>query len=189
MMDAISSAEERGDTLGGTVTVIATGVPAGLGSHTQWDEKIDGRIAQGLLSVQAIKGIEFGLGFEFARRPGSRSHDEIFYSEEKGFYRTSNNAGGIEGGITNGEDIAVTCVMKPIPSLKRPMNSVNLATRQPDKAEAVRSDVCAVPAAGVICESALAFELARAFKEKFGGDSVEEMKRNFKSYLKQIKEF
>lgn len=189
MMDAIAAAEEKGDTLGGVFTVVARGVPVGLGSHTQWDRKLDGAIARGLMSIQAIKGVAFGLGFDFGGKPGSQSHDEIFYADGKGFYRETNNAGGIEGGTSNGEDIVVSCVMKPIPSLKRPMKSVNLVTRHPDQAEAVRSDVCAVPAAAVIGEAALAFELAVAFGEKFGGDSVHEAERNFKAYLKQIQEF
>jgi chorismate synthase len=189
MIGAIAAAEEKGDTLGGIFAVITRGVPPGLGSHAQWDRKLDANIARGLLSIQAVKGVSFGLGFAFGEKRGSQAHDEIYYDTARGFYRKTNNAGGIEGGISNGEDIVVNCVMKPIPSLKRPMNSVNLKTRTPDKAEAVRSDVCAVPAAAVIGEAALAFELARAFLEKFGGDGLRETARNYTAYLEQIKEY
>lgn len=189
MMALITEAESKGDTLGGVFTVVARNVPVGLGSHTQWDLKLDARIAMSLMSIQAVKGVSFGMGFEFASRPGSRSHDEIFYAKKTGFYRTTNNAGGIEGGITNGEDVTAHAAMKPIPSLKKPLRSVNLRTKKEDLAEAVRSDVCAVPAAGVIGEAAVAFELARAFKEKFGGDSLGEMMRNFESYRRYVKEF
>jgi chorismate synthase len=189
MIEVIAEAAEKGDTVGGICTLVARGVPAGLGSHTQWDLKLDGKIAQGLMSIQAVKGVSFGLGFGLAAKKGSEVHDEIFYSKEAGFYRKTNNAGGIEGGITNGEDIVVHCAMKPIPSLKQPMNSVNMKTKKPDKAEAVRSDVCAVPAAGVIGEAVLAFELGRAFREKFGGDSMKEIKRNFDSYQQSVDAF
>jgi chorismate synthase len=175
--------------LGGVFTLIAEGVVCGLGSHTQWDRKLDARIAMGLMSIQAVKGVEFGIGFEFGERPGSESHDEIFFSKERGFHRGSNNAGGIEGGISNGENIIVNCVMKPIPSLKKPLKSVNIKTKAPSPAEAVRSDVCAVPSAGVIGESVLCFEMAAAMKEKFGGDSLGEMKNNFNSYKKQMEKF
>ena len=189
MLAAIEAAGKNGDTLGGVFALIANGVVCGLGSHAQWDRKLDARIAMGLMSIQAVKGVEFGIGFEFGGRPGSESHDEIFFSEEKGFYRGSNNAGGIEGGISNGENIVVNCVMKPIPSLKKPLKSVNILTKMPSPAEAVRSDVCAVPSAGVIGESVLCFELAAAMKEKFGGDSLGEMRNNFLSYKKQVEKF
>ncbi|MGA2091195.1 MAG: chorismate synthase, partial [Endomicrobiales bacterium] len=132
---------------------------------------------------------EFGLGFGFGSKNGSFVHDELFFSQQKRFYRKTNNAGGFEGGITNGEEILVSCVMKPIPSLKRPLKSVNLTTKKADRAEAVRSDVCAVPAAGVIGESAVAFELARALKDKFGGDSMDEIQRNFLGYRKYTHAF
>jgi chorismate synthase len=189
MIEVIAEAAEKGDTVGGICTLVARGIPVGLGNHTQWDLKLDGKIAQGLMSIQAVKGVSFGLGFGLAAKKGSEVHDEIFYSKEAGFYRKTNNAGGIEGGITNGEDIVVHCAMKPIPSLKQPMNSVNMKTKKPDKAEAVRSDVCAVPAAGVIGEAVLAFELGRAFREKFGGDSMKEIKRNFDSYQQSVDAF
>lgn len=189
MMEAITAAEAKGDTVGGVFTVVAQGVPVGLGSHVQWDQKLDARIALALMSIQAVKGVEFGLGFQFGYKNGSLVHDEIYYTPEKGYYRQTNNAGGFEGGITTGEDVLVSCVMKPIPSLKRPLKSINLATKKPDLAEAVRSDVCAVPAAGVIGEAAVACELARALTEKFGGDSLDELKRNYDAYAAYVKNF
>lgn len=189
MIEAITAAGEKGDTVGGIFTVVAHGLPVGLGSHTQWDQKLDALIAMGMMSIQAIKGVEFGIGFGFGSTPGSASHDELYYAEKAGFYRNTNNAGGIEGGISNGEDIVVSCAMKPIPSLKRPLKSVDMKTKKADIAEAVRSDVCAVPAAGVIGEAVLAFEIARAYKEKFGGDSMAEILANYKNYLKQVRSF
>jgi chorismate synthase len=141
------------------------------------------------LSIQAVKGVEFGLGFGFAARPGSASHDEIAHAKRVGFFRRTNNAGGIEGGISNGEDIVASCAMKPIPSLKKPLRSVDMVTKKAETAAAVRSDVCAVPAAGVIGEAALAFEIARAMKEKFGGDFLDEMRRNFTAYQAHVKRF
>ncbi len=189
MMDSISAAENKGDTVGGIFTVVAAGLFPGLGSHVQWDQKLDAKLSMSLMSIQAIKGIEFGLGFGFASRNGSEVHDEILCSKKTGFFRKTNNAGGIEGGISNGEDIVVNCVMKPIPSLKKPLSSVNIITKEKEAAEAVRSDVCAVPAAGVIGEAAVSFELSSAIKEKFGGDSMKEIKNNFGMYLKQVKEF
>jgi len=189
MMEAISSAEEKGDTVGGVFTVVAAGLFPGLGSHTQWDQRLEAKLSMSLMSIQAVKGIEFGLGFGFAAKNGSLVHDEILYSKKTGFFRKTNNAGGIEGGVSNGENIVVNCVMKPIPSLKRPLGSVNIRSKQKEAAEAVRSDVCAVPAAGVIGEAAVAFELSAAVKEKFGGDSIKESRNNFNSYIKQVKEF
>lgn len=187
MKEVIDEAKKNGDTLGGKFTVFASGVPVGLGSHTQWDKKIDAKIAMGLMSIQAIKSVEFGIGSAYASQPGSQVHDEIFYSKAKGFYRQTNNAGGIEGGMTNGENIVVSCVMKPIPSLIKPLRSVNIRTKKAEAAEAVRSDVCAVPAAAVVGESALAFELASALIEKFSGDSLGEMKINYNNYIQQLK--
>ncbi|MBN1621058.1 MAG: chorismate synthase [Endomicrobiales bacterium] len=189
MMNEITKAKNMGDTLGGVFTVVAKGVPVGLGSHAQWDLKLDARIAQSLVSIQAVKGVEFGIGFEYSSRPGSKAHDEISYSKEKGFTRKTNNAGGFEGGITNGHDIVVSCAVKPIPSLMMPLKSVNIKTKKEEVAEKVRSDVCIVPAVGVIGESVVAYELARAVKEKFGADSVDELKENLNSYLHQIKNF
>jgi len=187
MKELIHKAAAKGDTVGGVFKVIAQKVPVGLGSHTQWDLKLDGRIAQSLMSIQAIKAVEFGLGFGYSSVPGSEAHDEIYYSKAKGFHRNTNNAGGIEGGMSNGENIVVSCVMKPIPSLAKPLRSVNIKTKKSEVAEAVRGDVCAIPAAAVIGEAVLSYELARAFKEKFGGDSLNEMKTNYGSYIENAK--
>lgn len=186
MIQLIKKAISRGDTLGGKIKVVAENVPIGLGSHTQWDMKLDGRLAQSLMSIQAVKAVEFGMGTKFADVFGSDAHDEIFYSKNKSFYRKTNRAGGTEGGITNGENIEIFCTMKPIPSLVKPLRSVNLCSKKPEKAEAVRSDACAVPACGVVAEASVAFELAKAIKEKFGGDCLEDMKNNFRSYLERI---
>ncbi len=186
MIQVIRQASSKGDTLGGKFKVIAENVPIGLGSHTQWDLKLDGRLAQSLMSIQAIKAVEVGLGTKFASTLGSASHDEIFYSNKKGFYRTTNRAGGTEGGMTNGENIEISCTMKPIPSLSKPLKSVNIDNKKAEKAEAVRSDICAVPAAGVVGEAAVAFELARAMIDKFGGDCLEDMKNNYKNYISRI---
>lgn len=187
MMEAIDKAAENGDTLGGIFTVIADKVPVGLGSHTQWDLKLDGRLARAVMSIQAVKGVEIGYGFDVARKPGSQVHDEIFYDEQKGYYRKSNNAGGIEGGISNGEPIIVRAAMKPIPSLKKPLASVDISTKERTDAQIVRSDICAVPSAGVIGEAVVAIEIAGAFCEKFGGDSVEEIKMNYANYLDMVR--
>ncbi|WP_372519421.1 chorismate synthase [Candidatus Ruminimicrobiellum ovillum] len=186
MIQIIKQASSKGDTLGGKFKVVAENVPIGLGSHTQWDLKLDGRLAQSLMSIQAIKAVEVGMGTKFASTLGSASHDEIFYSNKKGFYRTTNRAGGTEGGMSNGENIEISCTMKPIPSLSKPLKSVNIDTKKVEKAEAVRSDVCAVPAAGIVGEAAVAFELARAMVEKFGGDCLEDMKNNYKAYVSRI---
>ena len=186
MIQAIRQANSKGDTLGGKFKVVAENVPIGLGSHTQWDLKLDGRLAQSLMSIQAIKAVEIGMGTKFANVLGSIAHDEIFYSNKKGFYRTTNRAGGTEGGMTNGENIEISCTMKPIPSLSKPLKSVNIDNKKVEKAEAVRSDVCAVPAAGIVGEAAVAFELARAMVEKFGGDCLEDMKNNYKNYISRI---
>jgi chorismate synthase len=189
MIAAIDAAKEDGDTLGGIVECIVEGVPVGLGSHVQWDRKLDGRIAQAVLSIQAFKGVEFGIGFEAARLRGSKVHDEIMYSEEKGFYRASNRAGGFEGGMTTGEPIVVRGVMKPISTLYKALKSVDIDTKEAFTAQVERSDTCAVPAAGVILENVVAWEVARAFMEKFGGDSLEEIRRNYESYLKQVESY
>ncbi len=196
MKALIDRAKNDGDTIGGVVQVVVSGVPAGLGSHVQWDRKLDARLAMAVMSIQAIKGVEIGIGFESARNPGSRVHDEIYYEssrilhgETSGFYRKTNNAGGIEGGISNGEEIIVTAAMKPIPTLYKPLRSVDIATKEPFEAAVERSDVCAVPAASVVAEAVVAIEIANAFLEKFGGDSVAEMERNYGSYLDYLKSF
>jgi chorismate synthase len=201
MVALIEECKREGNTLGGIFEVVALGLPPGLGSHTQWDRKLDGRLAQALMSIQAMKGVEIGLGFEMARRRGSQVHDEIFFDPGKmvsegtprivptGFYRGSNNSGGTEGGMTNGAPLVARVAMKPISTLMSPLQSVELRSKQPADASVERSDVCAAPAAAVVGESVVAFELAKAFLEKFGGDSLREIRRNYESYLEQIKNY
>ncbi len=201
MIALIEECKKEGNTLGGIFEVVTLGLPPGLGTHTQWDRKLDGRLAQALMSIQAIKGVEIGLGFEMARRRGSQVHDEIFFDPSKmvtegtprivptGFYRGSNNSGGTEGGMTNGAPLVVRVAMKPISTLMSPLQSVDLRTKQATDASVERSDVCAAPAAAVVGESVVAFELANAFLEKFGGDSLREITRNYESYLEQIKNY
>jgi chorismate synthase len=189
MMNAIDGAKREGNSLGGIFEVFATGLPVGLGSHVQWNRKLDGRLAQAIMSIQAIKGVEVGLGFEMGAQPGSEVMDEISYGNKKGFYRKTNNTGGIEGGMTNGMPLIIRSVMKPIPTQKKPLRSVDIASKEVVEAAYERSDVCAVPAAGVIAESMVALVLADAFLEKFGGDSIREIKRNYRSYQKYIKGF
>ncbi len=189
MIAAIDAAKEDGDTLGGVIECIIEGVPVGLGSHVQWDRKLDGRIAQAVLSIQAFKGVEFGIGFEAAKRRGSQVHDEIMHDEQRGFYRASNRAGGFEGGMTTGEPIVVRAVMKPISTLYKALQSVDIDTKEQFTAQVERSDACAVPAAGVILENVVAWEVARAFMEKFGGDSLEETRRNYEGFLAQVKSY
>lgn len=199
IIELIDECKKNGDTLGGIFEIVALGLPPGLGSHVQWDRKLDGRLAQGLLSVQAMKGVEFGLGFDMARRRGSQVHDEIFFDPEHmisdaqprivptAFYRGSNNSGGLEGGMTTGAPLVARVAMKPISTLMSPLQSVNLDTKEPENAAVERSDVCSAPAAAVIGEAVVAYELARAFLEKFGGDSLTEITRNYEGYLEQIK--
>ncbi len=185
----IDMAAAEGDTLGGIFEVIVNGVPPGLGSYAQWDRRLDGILAGAIMSIQAVKGVSFGAGFDIATKRGSAAHDEIFYSKGEGFFRKTNNAGGIEGGMTNGEDIRIRAAMKPIATLRKPLASVNIKTKRAFKATVERSDTCAVPAAGVIGESVVAVEIANAMIEKFGGDSVGEMRRNYDGYLEQVKKF
>jgi chorismate synthase len=187
MIAAIDLAKAKGDTLGGVFEVVALGCPVGLGSYVQWDRRLDGRLAQAFCSIQAIKGAELGLGFETARRPGSQVHDEILYDAEAGFRRTSNNAGGLEGGVTNGQPVVVRAAMKPLSTLRTPLRSVDVATKEPVEAVVERSDVCAVPAAGIVGEAMMAIVLAQAFLEKFGGDSLEEIRRNYDAYMESLK--
>ncbi|WP_058304647.1 chorismate synthase [Gorillibacterium timonense] len=189
MVAAIDAAKEDGDTLGGVVEVVVEGVPVGLGSHVQWDRKLDGKIAQAVLSIQAFKGVEFGIGFEAAEKRGSQVHDAILYSEEKGFHRESNRAGGLEGGMTTGEPIVVRAVMKPISTLYKPLLSVDIDTKEAFSAQVERSDTCAVPAAAVIMENVVAWEVANAFMEKFGGDSLEEIAANLTNYKAQVERY
>lgn len=192
IMEEIDAAKERGDTLGGVFEVVATGVPVGLGSYVSWDAKLDGRLAGALMSIQAIKGVEIGLGFTGAVRPGSNVHDPIVRDEDKprtgGIGRASNRAGGLEGGVTTGEPLAVRAAMKPISTLMKPLPSVDLRDGSVGNAATERSDVCAVPAAAVVGEAMVALVLADAFLEKFGGDSVGEVRRNFEGYLGYLSE-
>jgi chorismate synthase len=179
---------KEGDTLGGVVEVRVDGLPIGLGTHTQWDRKLDGRLAQAVMAVQAIKGVEIGLGFEAARRRGSQVHDPIGYDPQTrdgpqlGFTRPTNNAGGLEAGMTNGQPLVVRAAMKPISTLRKPLGSVNLRTKEPEEAAYERSDVCAVSAASVIVENVVAFEVAAALVDKFGGDSTAEMQARWATY-------
>jgi chorismate synthase len=178
------------DTVGGVFAVAAHGVPPGLGSCAQWDERLDGRLAQALASIQAVKAVDLGDGVESAGRFGSEVHDEIGYDREQArFTRKSNRAGGLEGGISNGQDIVVRGYLKPISTLRRPLESVDFRTREPVKAAYERSDVCVVPAAGVVGEAMVALVLAQAFLEKFGGDSMMETRRNFEGYQEQVRRF
>jgi chorismate synthase len=187
MKAAIHAASHAGDTLGGIFEVVATGVPVGLGSHVHWDRKLDGRIGQAFLSIQAIKAVSIGDGFEAAALPGSSVHDPIDYSKEHGnFPRRSNHAGGLEGGITNGAPVRVVAAMKPIATLRRALPSVDIRTKESVDAAHERSDICAVLAASVVGEAMLALVLADALLEKFGGDSLEELQRNMKGYQEQL---
>ena len=205
----IDEARNNGDSLGGIFEIVVSGVPVGLGSHVQWDRKLNARLAMALMSIQAIKGVEIGLGFDAGRMPGSEVHDEIFYKispdpslpkrgksypplekgDKGGFYRKTNNAGGIEGGMSNGEDIVLRAVMKPIPTLYKPLKSVDIETKEIFEASIERSDICAVPAASVVGEAVVAIEIANAMLDKFGGDSLEEMKRNYEGYIEYVKGF
>ncbi len=185
MVADIDAVAERGDTLGGTFRVIARGVPPGLGSYVHWDRKLDGRLAQAVLSINAIKGVEFGAGFEGAARPGSEFHDQIDYASGR-FRHLTNRAGGLTGGVTNGEPIDLRVAIKPISTMKKPMQSVDLKTKEKVEAHYERSDICVVPAAGVIGEAMVALTLADAFLEKFGGDSIPEIERNHRAYIESI---
>jgi chorismate synthase len=192
----IDQARSKGDTVGGVFEVRAFGLPPGLGSYTQWDLRLDGRLAGAMMSIPAIKGVEIGMGFLAGRKPGSQVHDEIFYKSAVGgqrsavnFYRKTNRAGGLEGGVTNGEELVIRAAMKPISTLLKPKNSVQIDTKEAVPATVERSDVCAVPAAAVVGEGMTALELARAFLEKFGGDSIREVRRNFLSYLREVEAY
>ncbi len=189
MIELIDRMKAEGDTIGGVVECIITGLPVGLGSHVQWDRKLDGRIAQAVVSINAFKGVEVGIGFEAARIPGSKVHDEILHTADKGFHRASNRAGGFEGGMTTGEPIVVRGVMKPIPTLYKPLASVDIDTKEAFTAQVERSDACAVPAASVVMEHVVTWEVAKAFLEKFGGDSIEEIQANLDSYLSQVEAY
>ncbi len=188
-MALIDQAKKKGDTLGGIFEVIITGVPIGLGSHVQWDRKLDGKMAQAIMSMQAVKGVEIGNGFENAQSFGSQVHDEIGYRKDKGFFHWTNHAGGIEGGMSNGEPIVVRVAKKPISTLKTPLRSVNIETKEEVRAAYERSDVCALPAASVIGESICAWVIADAFLEKIGGDFISEINKRYQLYVKHIKSY
>jgi chorismate synthase len=185
----IDKTGKEGDTLGGVVEVQVFGLPFGLGTHAQWDQKLDGRIAQAVMAVQAIKGVEIGMGFAAARKLGSEVHDPIHYDESQknrpnlGYTRPTNNAGGLEAGMTNGQPLVVRAAKKPISTLRKSLDSINLDTKQAETAEYERSDVCAVSAASVIVENVVAFEVARAFTDKFGNDSLREMHARYRSFM------
>ncbi|MBI4682828.1 MAG: chorismate synthase [Nitrospirae bacterium] len=191
----IKAAVKKGDTLGGVFEVAVLGVPAGLGSYSQWDRKLEAKLSYAIMGIQAIKGVEIGMGFEMAGSFGSEVMDEIFYNQSRTtgngprFYRKTNNAGGIEGGMSNGMPIIVRAAMKPIPTLKTPLSSIDINTKKKFLAAYERSDTCAVPAASVIGEAVTALVIADCFLAKFGGDSMEEIRRNYSGYLKQIREF
>src|SRR5207248_8880210 len=190
MIELIDQKKSEGDTLGGIFEVVAHGAPPGLGSHTSWDQKLDGRLAQAIMSIHAVKAVAIGAGIEASSLPGSEVHDEISYNDEtKEFIRATNRAGGLEGGVTNGEEIRVRGYLKPISTLRRALRSVDIDTKQEEKAAFERSDITVVPAAGVIGEAMVALTLAAAVREKFGGDSLGEMKRNFEGYQEQLREY
>lgn len=186
MIQKIKEIMDKGDSLGGIIEIIASRPPVGLGSYVQWNKRIDARLTKAIMSIQAIKGVEIGLGFQMADKYGSEVHDQIYYDGSR-FYRKTNRGGGIEGGMTNGEDIILRAVMKPIPTLRKPLKSVDFITKETFEATYERSDVCAVSSAGVVCEAMVALELANAITEKFGEDSLEEMKRNYKGYIEYVK--
>jgi chorismate synthase len=190
MIEQIRTAKHLGDTLGGVFEVVVMNPPIGLGTYAQWDRRLSARLAMAAMSIQAMKGVEIGMGFEAARRFGSEVHDEIYYDRtEKEFVRKTNNAGGLEGGITNGQPIVIRVAMKPISTLYSPKKSVDIISKEPFEATVERSDICTVPAAGVVGEAVIAFEMANALLEKFGGDSLEEMTRNFEAYQTYVRDF
>ncbi|MGI8607672.1 MAG: chorismate synthase [Candidatus Dormibacteria bacterium] len=187
MIRAIDRAQKDGDTLGGIFTVVATGVPIGLGTYAQWDQRLDGRLAQAVMSVPAVKAVELGDGIRGAGLPGSQVHDQPRYSREEGFFHLSNRQGGLTGGISDGMPVVVSGYLKPISTLRKPLATVDLATRKEIQAHYERSDICVVPAAGVIGEAVVALTLAQALQEKTGGDSLKEMKRNLAAYLRSVR--
>jgi chorismate synthase len=189
MVRAVDQAREAGETLGGTIVAAAHGVPVGLGSYVQWNEKLDGRIGQAILSIHAVKAVAIGDGVGAARRLGSEVHDPIYFDEKRRYHRNTNRAGGLEGGVTNGQDVVVRAFMKPISTLRRGLPSVDIDSREEHRSAWERSDVTAVPACGVVCEAMLAIALADAMREKFGGDSLTEMRRNYDAYLQQLARF
>ncbi len=188
MRAAIDDERARGDTLGGVFEVVALHVPPGLGSYVHWDRKLDGRLAQAVMSIHAVKGVEVGSAFALAAGPGSGAHDEIFWARDRGFFRETNRAGGTEGGVTTGAPVVVRGAMKPLSTLMSPLRSVDLKTKEPISAAVVRSDVCAVPAAGVVAEAMVCVVLADAWLEKFGSDSITDIKVAYEAYARRIRE-
>lgn len=190
MIELIDNWQEAGDSVGGVAELVVFGLPVGLGSHVHWDEKLDGKLAQALIGIQAIKGVEFGAGFESAALQGSEVHDEIFYDQDRSrFYRPTNRAGGLEGGMTNGEPLVIRIAMKPIPTLTNPLHSVDIDSKQVRFASKERADVCAVPSASIVGEGLVATVLAKTFSKKFGGDSMGEIIKNYKAYLEYINSY
>ncbi|MFA5840496.1 MAG: chorismate synthase [Candidatus Margulisiibacteriota bacterium] len=182
----IDRAKAQGETLGGVIEVVALGVPVGLGSYVESDRRLNGLLAQALMSIPAVKGVGIGLGYEVANLPGSKVQDEIFYSKDRGFFRRTNHAGGIEGGISNGEAIVLTAAVKPIATLKKPLKSVDIISKKPVLGLVERSDICAVEPAAIVGEAVVALVLANAFLEKFGCDSIEDISASYKAYLSRI---
>lgn len=189
MIEAIDNAKKNGDSIGGVVEVIAEGMPIGIGSYVHYDRKLDAKVAAAIVSINAFKGVEIGIGFEAARKFGSEVHDEITWNEQQGFYRKTNRLGGFEGGMTNGMPIVVRGVMKPIPTLYKPLESVDIDTKEPFTASIERSDACAVPAAAVVAEAAVAWELANAILEQFNGDRMDHLVRQVKEHASYAREF
>jgi chorismate synthase len=189
MKNLIDSWRANGDSVGGVFEIVVTGLPVGLGSHVHWDLKLESKLAAQLMGIQAVKGVEIGAGFKGAGLPGSKAHDEIFYDLDRGFYRNSNQAGGVEGGMTNGEELIIRLAVKPIPTLAQALHSADIISKKETTAAKERSDVCAVPAASIVGEAVTAIVLARSTAEKFGGDSIREIKRNYDSYLEQLRKF
>jgi chorismate synthase len=186
MVEEINVLRKRNESLGGVFEVRAFGLVPGLGSHVSWEERLDGRIGLAMLSIQAVKGCGIGDGFDLAGRPGSAAHDEIFYEDARGYYRETNRSGGVEGGMSTGEPLVVRCAMKPLPTLTKPLRSVDIATREPAEALRERTDSCTVPAAGVVGEAMLAIVLASAYREKFGGDHVDDVRAALAAYEERI---
>jgi chorismate synthase len=186
MVEEINRLRKANESLGGVFEVRAFGLTPGLGSHTSWEERLDGRLGQAILSIQAMKGVSIGAGFEVAGVPGSQAHDEIFYSDERGYYRETNRAGGLEGGMTTGEPLIVRAAMKPLPTLTKPLRSVDIATKEPAEALRERTDSATIPAAGVVGEAMVAFVLADAYRRKFGGDHIDDVKAALTAYEERI---
>ncbi len=186
MVAEINALRKANESLGGVFEVQSFGVVPGLGSHVSWEERLDGRLAMGILSIQAMKGVSIGDGFRIAGVPGSQAHDEIFYSEARGYYRETNRAGGLEGGMTNGEPLIVRGAMKPLPTLTKPLRSIDISTHAPAEALRERTDSCTVPAAGVVGEAMVALVLADAYRRKFGGDHIDDTRQALHCYRERI---